>query len=155
MTRGQTLIEVLIVVGLIAMVLVPLVTLSTRNLGDHQDIMERALAQGLCLDTLERFKKYKPIWPMPGMPPKPPLNIPGPPLYEMYGAVDLRPGKLGIFDRVYLDQMRALGIAPQPRIQTTPDPEVYGLFNLEVSVSWKSRSGQQRQVKFSRICFAP
>jgi hypothetical protein len=154
MRKGQALTDVMFVVGVVAIVLVPLVTLSTRNAGDQREIMERALVETICLDTVERFKKYKPYWPLPGAPARPPENIQGPPLWEMYGAVDLRPDKAGFFDRVYLDQMRSLGMSPRPNMEVIQE-STPGLFRLVVSVAWKSSSGRPRQVRYSRYCFAP
>lgn len=153
--RGVSVIEILILVTVASGLLVPLLTLSSRNVEDHQEQLERSLAQGLCLDMVERFKRYKPIWSLPGSPGEPPFNIAGPPLDEMFGPVELQSGKGTLFDLVYLEHMKALGMRPQPRIEKTIDPARPGLFKLEVSVAWKSSKGHERSVKYARWCYAP
>lgn len=153
--RGVSIIEVLVLIALASGVLVPLLTLSSRNVDDQQDQLERSLAQGLCLDMMERFKRYKPVWPLPGSAGDPPFNIPGPPIDEMFGPVELQAGKATLFDLVYLENMKALGMRPQPRIDKILDPARPGLFKLEVSVSWTSLKGKERSVKYQRWCYAP
>lgn len=153
--RGVSVIEILILVTIASALLVPLLTLSSRNVEDHQEQLERSLAQGLCLDMVERFKHYKEIWPLPGQQGEPPLSIPGPPLDEMFGPVELQPNKGTLFDLVYLQHMKALGMRPQPKIDKIKDPTRPGLFKLEVSVAWKSAKGFDRAVKYARWCYAP
>ena len=155
MKRGVSVIELLVLITVASGLLVPLLTLSGHNVDDHQDQLERSLAQGLCLDMVERFKRYKPVWPLPGDPGGPPLNIPGPPVDEMFGPVELQPGKNTLFDLVYLENMKALGMKPQPKIDKVLDPTRPGLFKLEVSVSWTSLKGKERSVKYARWCYAP
>lgn len=153
--RGMSVIEVLMLITIASGLLVPLLTLSSRNVEDHQDQMERALAQGLCLDVLERFKRYKAFWPLPGDPGQPGVSDAGPPMEEMFGPVELRPGWTTLFDRVYLENMVALGMQPKPKIDKVLDPTRPGLFRLEVSVGWKSHKGYAREVKYARYCYAP
>jgi hypothetical protein len=148
MRRAVSIVEVLVLIVIASGLLIPLLTLSGRNVEDHQDQLERALAQGLCLDMLERFKRFKPYWTFPGA-------EGGGPLDEMFGPVELKTGQATLFDFVYLENMRALGMKPQPKIERTPDPTHYGLFKLDVSVSWKSAKGRERSVKYSRWCYAP
>jgi type II secretory pathway pseudopilin PulG len=153
--RGISMIEILVLITIASGLLVPLLTLSGRNVEDHQDQMERTMAQGLCLDVLERFKKYKAYWPLPGAAAQPGVSDAGPPMEEMFGPVELRPGMATLFDRVYLENMVALGMEPKPRITKTPDPVRFGLFKLEVAVAWKSHKGHPREVKYVRYCYAP
>ena len=150
-----TMIEVLVLVMIAAAVLLPMLTLSSRNVEDHRDLLERSLAQGLCLDMVERFKRYKSHWQMPGTPAQPPAGAAGPPLDEMFCPLELRPGKATLFDRVYLEHMAALGMSPRPRVERTPVPGRWGLFRLVVSISWKDHRGKPREVRYARHCYAP
>lgn len=152
---AQSVIEILVLITIASGMLVPLLTLSGRNVDDHQDQLERSLAQGLCLDMLERFKRYKPSWTLPGSAGDGPFAIPGPPLDEMFGPVELQPGRNTLFDLAYLEHMKALGMKPQPRIEKVLDPARPGLFKLEVSVSWTSLKGKERSVKYARWCYSP
>lgn len=146
--RGAFLLEILLATLLLGVMLVPVLGLSTRNTGEHDEILERALAQGLALDMLERFERYKPQWPMPG-------TQGGPPLHEIFTPVELRAGEESLFDRVYLRRMQALGMTPRPSIERERTPGVRGLFRLTVTMEWRSRRGFERAVSFSRLCYAP
>jgi len=73
----------------------------------------------------------------------------------MFSAVELSPGQGTLFDKVYLEQMAALGMSPRPMIEKIDDPKRFGLFRLEVSVSWKNTKGYSRRVSYSRLCYAP
>jgi prepilin-type N-terminal cleavage/methylation domain-containing protein len=150
-----TLLEVIVAVALVAVLALPLLQLSSRNVEDHQDVLERSIGQGLCLDMVERFKKYKPMWPLPGAPARSPARAAGPSLSQLFCPVELDPARTTLFDTVYLDLLGSLGMSPRPRIVTKPDPGRPGFFRLEVSVSWRSRGGHERVVRFSRFCYAP
>jgi len=154
-SRGVVMLEILVVTGISAVLGVALMQLSSRNLGDQQELLERSLAQGLCLDMVDRFKKYKSFWPLPGVPAKPPSMKPGPPLAEMCLPVEINVTKWSLFDQVYLENLATLGISPEPKIVRTPDPSHPGLFLLEISVSWKSVRGNTRSVRFIRCCYSP
>lgn len=145
---GTSLLELVMVMGLLAAVIVPALTLSRRNARVHQDVLERTLAQGLCLDVMERLERYKLPWALPG-------EKDGPPLAELYTPVELRPGWATLFDRVYLDQLKALGMDPRPEITRTPAEGRYGLFLLEVRVAWTGARGHAREVAVRRWCYAP
>jgi len=153
--RGIGLVEVMVVLAVAAALLVPLLTLSTRNAEDHQELLERTLAQGLCLDMMERFKRYKPSWALPGSPAQPPHKSAGPPLKEMFVPVEIVEGQSTLFDKVYLEQLAALGLSPKPKIEQIEDPARPGLFRLKISVSWKNTKGFVREVSFVRYGYAP
>jgi hypothetical protein len=155
MKRGLGLVELLMMVALAAVLLIPLLTLSLKNVEDPQDLLERSVVQNLCLDMVERFKAYKPFWPLPGTAPKPPSKTPGAPVTEMFLPVELDLSKFTLFDKVYVDQLKALGITPKPKIELVPDTHTYGLFRLNVSIAWTSLKGHARQVDFSRYCYQP
>ncbi len=152
---GVALLEVVLAMGLIACVLGGALSLSSQNTREHQEILERAVAEGLCLDVIERLKYYKTFWALPGEPAAPPLGVAGPPIEEMYGPVELRSGWQTLFDKVYLDHLAALGMTPRPTITRTPVKEVFGLFRLEVAVEWQNAGGHARRVKVARYCYAP
>ena len=153
--RGFALMEILVILALAATMLLPVLNLSSRNVEDHQDMLERQLAQGLCLDMLERFKRYKPIWPLPGSSRKQAGGAEPPPIEELFGPVETNLADMSLFDKAYLEQLHALGISPKPHIERLVDPRRPGFFLLKVTVSWKSLKGFSRQVSSSRYCFAP
>ena len=138
MRRGFSMIELL----------VPLLTLSTQAVEDHQDLLERSLVQGLCMDVVSRFKAYKPFWPMPGA-------RGGPKVTEMYLPMEIDPAKATLFDSVYLEQMKALRMRPQPKIVVTSDERKAGLFRIDVSIEWKSLKGKVHRFEMSRYCYQP
>jgi hypothetical protein len=117
--------ELVVLVGLSAMVLVPVCVLSARNTEDPEDLMERSLAWNLGMDLIERFKAYKPFWPMPRA------------------------------EETYVQELKALGLDARPKVALIPDPVRTGLYRLEVTVSWTGRRGQERRLDFARLCFHP
>src|SRR5207253_1319118 len=129
--------------------LVPLLQLSMSNTAEHEELLERDVAQSMCLDAIERFKCYKPYWPLPGE-----QADGAPPVSEMFSAVELRPGATTPFDKVYLDYIEFLGILPRPSMKRSAVPRNPGLFRLDVSTSWTSRKGASRAIRFARYCFA-
>ncbi|MBI4859734.1 MAG: hypothetical protein HY815_05660 [Candidatus Riflebacteria bacterium] len=139
---GTGLVGILVLSGLLVALVLPLATLSSRNVEDFQEMLERSTAQGLCLDMLERFNRYKPFWPMPGA-------------AELYTPVGLSPDQLDLFDRAYLDQLTALGMHPRPKIERTPVDDRPGLYRLQVSIAWTSLGGQAREVSYARYCYWP
>jgi len=155
MKRGLGLVELLIMVALAGVLLVPLLTLSLKNVEDPQDLLERSLVQSLCLDMVERFKAYKPFFPLPGAAPQTPTGRPGAPVTEMYLPIELDFSAMTLFDKVYLDQLKALGINPKPKIELLKDSHTSGLYRLNVSITWVSLKGHARQIEFSRYCYQP
>jgi hypothetical protein len=154
MKRGVTLVEVSVVFALAVMLIIPVLTLSSRNAKEHEELLERSVAQGVCLDMLERLKSYKAFWPLPGSG-STASGMDAPPLKELFGPVELDVNKMTLFDRAYLEQLLVLGTTPLPRVIRTPDPTRAGLFRLEVSLAWTSSRGVPRLVRFVRYCFAP
>jgi hypothetical protein len=146
--RGFSLIETVVLLGTASALLVPLLTLSSRNAADRQDQLERALAQSLCLDMVERFKRYKPYWPMPG-------HLSGPPLEEMFGPIQTAESEGSLFDSAYLNHMASVEMKLVPKLTITPHREKLGLFRLDVSMSWRTHRGTRRTAKYSRWCYAP
>lgn len=144
------MIEVLGLCVLVSTLLLPVLTLSTRSVAEHREVLERAVAQQLCLDVLERFKRYKPQWAMPGTP-----GAGGAGLEEMYLPVDLDPGRATLFERAYLDQIASMRMRLAPRIERWLDPARPGLFRLTVSIAWTGARGHAREVRFQRWCWAP
>jgi len=139
---GLALAETLVLTALILVLILPLMTLSSRNTGDSQELLERSIAQGLCLDLMERFKWYKPIFPKPA-------------LREIYLPVSVPPEQVTPFDEVYLGQMKALGMALVPRYEVIPVPGFPGFFQLDISMAWTNLRGNRREVRYSRYCYAP
>ena len=140
--------EIVIMCFIATVLLIPILTTSSRNVNDHRELMRRSLAYGLCMEMVERFGRYKPAWKLPGEPG-------GPPLSTMCLPVELNARKARFFDRVYLEQIAALGMVFKPRITRERDPKKPGLFLLTVSVEWKGPQRQSREVRFSRYCYAP
>jgi hypothetical protein len=147
-SRGTSLVETMVMLGVASAILASLVTLSSQSVESKQDQLERGLAQGMCLDMLERFKRYKPFWPMPG-------HVSGPPIDEVFGPVELSDGPASVFDVSYLEHMRSMGMNLVPKVTITPHKETRGLFRLEVSMSWKSHRGHPRSISYARWCYAP
>lgn len=161
MTRrtGMALLEVVLVMLMIAGLLGAGLSLSSRNVGEHQEILERAIAEGICFDVLERLKEYKLSWAMPGAVAGPQASTGATTTTtaddDLYAPVEVNPAWRTLFDRVYLEQMGALGMKPVPAVTRTPDPEVPGLFKLEVEVKWKNARGFERRARAARLCYAP
>jgi len=154
MDRGATMLEVLVVAAIAAVMGISLMQLSSQNLDQQQETLERSLAQGLCLDMVDRFKRYKSLWPLPGTPAQ--SGKPeGPPLVEMCLPVEMNVKQWSLFDQAYLDNMARLKMSTQPQITRTPDPSHPGLFRLEISIAWKGSRGRARKTRFVRYCFAP
>jgi len=140
--RGLALVETLVLTALTLVLVLPLMTLSSRNAGDSQELLERSIAQGLCLDLMERFKRYKPIFPKPAM-------------QELYLPVSVAPEQPNAFDHVYIGQMKSLGMTLVPKYEVIPVSEYPGFFQLNVSMAWTNMKGYKREVKYSRYCYAP
>ena len=154
-TQAMSVVEVLIVAMIAGVLLVPLLQLSTASLCDHQEVMERSIVQGIALDIMERLKRYKLCWPLPGTPARPPDVFPGPPISDMFGPVEVVAEGATLFDRVYLDQMAEIGLNPHAKILREEVSGKVGVFRLTVKLSWISKRGPAREVSYSRICFAP
>jgi hypothetical protein len=146
--RALTLLEIVVVCFIATLLLIPLLNLSSRDATEHQEIMRRSLAHGLCMEMLERFCRYKPAWKLPGEPG-------GPPLSAMYLPVELDVKKMRSFDQAYLEQMKEIGMNLKPDIKHDFDPKNPLLFLLTIRVGWKGPQGQAREVKFSRYCYTP
>ena len=99
--RGLSLIEVLVLVALASVLLLPLLSLSSRNVEDHQEQAERAVAQNLCMDMVERFKRYGAERGVPAA-------------EQMFAPVELDEEETTLFDKVYLQHFAALGSEPRP-----------------------------------------
>ena len=153
-TDGFGVIEVTFLAVLSAVLFLPVLTLSSRNVQDHQELLERALAHSLCLDMVERFKSYKPYWPLPGSEDRS-TTSPSPPLEEMFLPLELQAERATTFDGVYLDHLKVLRMEPRPTIRQVADPNCLGLYRLEVSTSWIGRGGQRHELRFARYCYAP
>jgi hypothetical protein len=153
--RGVSLLEIVVVLGICTLILLPVMNLSQQNAADEQELQERAIANGLCLDAMERLKRYKPYWPLPGADAAPPYNVSGPSLTEMFMPLELVLKRATVFDRTYVAQIRSLGMELEPEIKRDQDRELMGLFRLEVGTRWTNRKGFSREVRFVRWCFAP
>ena len=154
-SQAMSVLEVLIVAVIAGVLLVPLMQLSSANMFDHQDVMERSIVSGIALDIMERLKRYKLFWPLPGTPAKPPDGFPGPPISDMFGPVEVVAEGATLFDRVYLDQMSEFALNPHAKITRKEIKGEVGLFRLTVKVIWTSKRGQPREVLYSRVCFCP
>ena len=155
MKRAFSLLELVIVIAICTAILVPVIDLSRQNMSDPDELMERCVANGLCLDAMERLKRYKPYWPLPGADATPPYNMKGPSLTEMFMPVELILKRATVFDSVYLDQIRQLGMQLTPTIKRDAVTTLPGLFRLETKTTWTDKNGKSHEVKFVRYCYAP
>lgn len=155
MRRGVSLLEIVVVLGICTLIMLPVMNLSSQNVSDEQELQERTIANGLCLDAMERLKRYKPYWPLPGADAAPPYNTSGPAITEMFMPLELVLKRATVFDQTYLAQIRALGMELEPDIKRESDPVLMGLFRLEVGTRWTNKRGFAREVRFVRYCFAP
>lgn len=153
MRRGVTLVEVCVLAALALILIVPVAGLSSENLLTPDEIADRELMEGLCLDTLERLKSTPLDRPLPGGPPGP--SGEAPPLSALLGPVELDPARTTLFDRVYLDRLAGLYASLVPSITRTPDPDDPSCFRLEVKIAWRDRRGTARVTREVRWCYAP
>jgi type II secretory pathway pseudopilin PulG len=153
--RGVTLLEIVVVLSICTLILLPVMNLSQQNMNDEQELQERSIANGLCLDAMERLKRYKPYWALPGADAAPPYNTAGPAITELFMPLELILKRATVFDQTYVAQIKALGMELEPDIKRTTDPELMGLFKLEIGTRWTNKKGHAREVRFVRYCFAP
>ena len=151
----MSLLEMVVVLGICTLIMLPVMNLSQQNVQDESELAERAIANGLCLDAMERLKRYKPYWPLPGADAKAPYNTAGPSITEMFMPLELILKRATVFDQTYLNQIRALGMELEPQIKRDVDPTLMGLFRLEVGTRGTNKKGFSREVRFVRYCFAP
>ena len=142
MRKAFSLLEVVVASAIGLTLLLPLLSLSSRTTRDQDLLSERTLAHNMALDMVERFKRYKLDWAPP-------------PVGELYGPLELDPGRQVLFDRLYAAEFSRLGIHPRPHMKVTPDPRHAGLFRLDVSVDWTSPGGRSHRLAVSRYCYAP
>jgi hypothetical protein len=153
--QGISLLEIVVVLGICTAIMMPIIQLSQQNLTDESELQERSIANGICLDAMERLKRYKPYWPLPGAEPAAPYNTAGPSLIDMFMPVELILKRATVFDQTYLAQIRSLGMKLEPEIKREKVKELPGLFRLEVGTRWTNKKGHAREVRFVRYCFAP
>lgn len=146
MKRAFTLVEVCVVAAVGVALLVPLFSLASDNLHTPDDIADRELIQGLCLDTVERLKSTALDHPLPGT---------GGDAPAMLGPIELDGKRTTLFDNVYVDRVAGLYTNLVPKIVRTPDPANPSLFRLEVSIQWRDRHGKERVTREARWCYAP
>ena len=156
MRHGVSVLEVVMLIAIAAFMILPVMQLSSANVGDSQEILERTVAQGMCLDLMERLKNYPIDFPVPGEPaPRP--GMPPLPTDLLFPVVREQHTSKSAFQQVFEEQLHALKYAKFQPIYNrlaVPDPFRKGLFLLEVSVSWTSLKGAHREVKLSRYCYA-
>lgn len=152
--RAVSLVEIVVLLFLAAVLLAAALTLSSQNMESQAEMTERTLVQGVALDALERLKRYKVGWTLPGAPDTDGDGQPTP-IDELYGPLEADSGRMTAVDRALATEMAALGMPATPKVERVEDPEYPGLFRLDVTVKWTPRRGGERQVRFSRYCYAP
>ena len=152
--RGASVLEVVMLVAIAAFMILPVMQLSSSNASDSQEILERTVAQGMCLDTLERLKNYPIDWPAPG---ETRPGIAPVPSDLMFPAYREQRRSTSAFQDVFDEQLKALkyaGFQATPLRKSMNDPFRPGLFELKVTVEWTSLKGAHREVTMSRMCYA-
>lgn len=147
MRRAFSLVEVCVVAGIGVALIVPFFTLASDNMHTPDDVADRELIQGLCLDTIERLKSTPLDHALPG--------ASGEGAAAMAGPVELDPKRTTLFDRVYLDRLAGLYTNIVPKIVRTPDAANPSLFKLECTIRWRDRHGKDRVTREARWCYAP
>ena len=155
MRRGISMVEVVVLVGLAACLMLPVLELSGRNVSDPQDQLERQVATSMCLDLCERLKTFSMSRTLPGEPAIPGEGFPA--LKEKYLYNPLRPelASNSLFQVAYQQQLTSMGITFAPTVERTPDRSAPGVFRLDVSVKWVNAQGHARSVRAARYCYAP
>lgn len=153
--RAVSMIEVVVLCGIAACLMLPVLQLSGRNVSDPQEQLERQVATSMCLDLIERLKTFSLSRSIPGQPAKTGSPVGALPEKYLYGAERTDRGAGTLFQRAWKQQLDAMGIAFTPAFEVTPDPASPGMFRLDVSVAWVNAKGHARSVKAARWCYAP
>jgi hypothetical protein len=153
MRRAVSLLELVVVLGICTAIMLPVLDLSQRNMTEESELQERAVANGICLDAMERLKRYKTAFQLPREEPE---VLPSTLLMnEMFMPVELVLTRATVFDRTYLAQIRSLGLKVEPEIKREEVKGFIGMFRLEVGTKWTSKKGHSREIRFVRYCYAP
>ena len=152
--RGVSILEVVVLLGIAGVLIFAACQLSSRNVEGYNEAAERLLVQGVALDALERLKRFKTSWSLPGaVDPNDPDG--GTPAAELYGPLETDPARQTLIDKALVTEMSTLGMTATPSIERVEDAEFPGLFKIEVTMKWKPHGRPEKQVTYARYCYAP